>query len=80
MQMVALSKQSYSSPGNNEAMEETDISCPYCGETLGVLIDCSIPEQQYVEECQVCCSPILFRVTIDPDGNIAELTTTQENE
>jgi len=61
-------------------MEETDISCPYCGETLGVLIDCSIPEQQYIEDCQVCCSPILFRVIIDADGNVSELTTTQENE
>ncbi len=60
-------------------MEEHEIDCPYCGESLGVLIDCSVSEQQYVEDCQVCCSPILFAVSIDPAGQVAQLTVVQEN-
>ena len=60
-------------------MEEHDAQCPYCGETLGVLIDCSIPEQEYVEDCQVCCSPIVFNVVVATDGQIAHLSTRQEN-
>ena len=60
-------------------LEESTIQCPYCGETLSVLIDTSIPEQQYIEDCQVCCRPINFDVHV---GNTGELTikVTNENE
>ena len=32
--------------------------CPYCGEPIELLIDTSITEQEYVEDCEVCCNPI----------------------
>ncbi|GAA0202383.1 CPXCG motif-containing cysteine-rich protein [Kangiella japonica] len=43
---------------------EKDISCPYCGETITVLIDDSVPHQEYIEDCQVCCRPIEFVVSV----------------
>ena len=43
---------------------ERDISCPYCGEVITVLIDNSVPQQQYIEDCQVCCRPIEFDVSV----------------
>ncbi|PXF63587.1 CPXCG motif-containing cysteine-rich protein [Kangiella spongicola] len=43
---------------------EKDISCPYCGENITVLIDGSVPHQEYIEDCQVCCRPIEFVVFI----------------
>ncbi len=43
--------------------------CPYCGESIEILIDASIPSQQYIEDCQVCCRPITLRVEIDTDGD-----------
>lgn len=49
------------------ALEPQSISCPYCGETNEVLIDCSIPQQGYIEDCQVCCRPINFNVTVNED-------------
>ena len=49
-------------------LTEQSISCPYCGETISVLIDDSLPEQQYVEDCQVCCRPIVIDVAVGPDG------------
>jgi hypothetical protein len=49
-------------------MQETTISCPYCGEVIDVLVDASIARQNYIEDCQVCCRPIIFDVTIDHDG------------
>ena len=61
-------------------MEEYDINCPFCGETINILIDCSVPEQQYVEDCQVCCSPILIGVTVDSDQQIQSVIVRQENE
>ncbi|MES2675371.1 MAG: CPXCG motif-containing cysteine-rich protein [Pseudomonadota bacterium] len=44
------------------------VQCPYCGEIIEVLIDCSVPEQNYIEDCQVCCCPINFDVVVDEDG------------
>jgi len=61
-------------------MEEYDIDCPFCGETINILIDCSIPNQQYVEDCQVCCSPIVIGVTVDGDQQIESVFVRQENE
>ena len=44
------------------------IDCPYCGESIGILLDTSIPSQQYIEDCQVCCRPITLSVEVDEDG------------
>jgi len=52
-------------------LTEQSISCPYCGETITILVDDSLPEQQYVEDCQVCCRPIVFDVVVDADGDAA---------
>ena len=60
-------------------MEETDITCPFCGETIVVLVDCSAGSQQYTEDCQVCCSPILLSIEIDHDGTILTVLAEQEN-
>jgi hypothetical protein len=43
------------------------VYCPYCGERLDVLLDPSVPHQNYIEDCQVCCQPIIFDVTVDDD-------------
>jgi len=47
------------------------VSCPYCGEPLELLIDCSAGSQQYVEDCQVCCRPMNVFVSIGRDGEPA---------
>ena len=49
---------------------DRSIHCPYCGESIDVLIDASISEQEYVEDCQVCCRPINFSVSVEPDGDV----------
>ena len=49
-------------------LADVDIECPYCWETIGILIDCSVDSQEYIEDCQVCCRPILFDVVVDDDG------------
>jgi len=60
-------------------ISETHISCPYCGESISVLVDDSVPEQSYVEDCQVCCRPIVLDVSIDLDGD-AMVSVRSENE
>jgi hypothetical protein len=48
--------------------ETTRIDCPYCGERIELLVDCSASEQEYIEDCSVCCRPILLQVAVDDDG------------
>ena len=60
-------------------LSEQSVSCPYCGESIVILIDDSLPEQNYIEDCQVCCRPIVFDVTIDAGGEIL-LSVRSEDE
>jgi hypothetical protein len=60
-------------------LAERSIRCPYCGEAISVLVDDSLPEQRYVEDCQVCCRPIVLKVSVDPDGDFSVLARS-ENE
>lgn len=61
------------------AVSEQSVSCPYCGEAITLLIDDSLPEQNYVEDCQVCCRPIVLDVSVDVDGDIS-VQARSENE
>ena len=60
-------------------INEKESYCPYCGEVISLLIDDSVSSQEYVEDCQVCCSPILISVEIDYEENIY-INTRKENE
>ncbi len=43
-----------------QGLTESSISCPYCGEANRVLLDPQEAGQSYIEDCQVCCRPIVF--------------------
>jgi len=34
----------------------------------------------YIEDCQVCCQPILFTPVINQNGELQDVITRQENE
>ena len=48
-------------------MDAHVIQCPYCGEQIEALVDSSIRRQEYVEDCQVCCKPIMLSISIDDE-------------
>ena len=51
-------------------MPWADVGCPYCGENITLFVDeGGGPEQQYIEDCQVCCRPITVRVAFDDEGD-----------
>ena len=47
------------------------INCPYCGEPIEILVDDSVEHQQYIEDCSVCCRPIIVEVSIGADDDVS---------
>ncbi len=55
------------------------IQCPYCGEQIEVIVDCSDPSREYIEDCSVCCRPITISVVCS-DGEIVNIEGRTEDE
>lgn len=43
--------------------------CPYCGEPIELVVDASVQEQTYTEDCFVCCRPIIVHAVVDELGS-----------
>jgi len=46
-------------------MEEHFFQCPYCWEEISMLVDISQKQQNYIEDCEVCCNPIQLIIRIE---------------
>ena len=51
---------------------ETETQCPWCLEGIPLLVDPSVEDQSYVEDCSVCCRPILVSVRCE-EGQLVAL-------
>lgn len=51
---------------------EKKIHCPFCAESISVLLDLSVADQTYIEDCQVCCQPMQIRYETE-DGRCISL-------
>ena len=72
-------------------LEERAIGCPYCGESITILIEPSESAEvgeayidpsdpyEYIEDCQVCCRPIRIHVSVDYSGE-TQVQGFSENE
>ena len=61
-----------------DLLQTHSLDCPYCGEIIQIVVDCSILDQSYIEDCQVCCRPINLSINIDDDN--VNIQATHENE
>jgi len=51
--------------------DEASYLCDSCGEEIVVPIDLSAGlTQEYIEDCPVCCHPIVIHVEIEEDGDV----------
>lgn len=41
-----------------KALETVSATCPYCGQSIVLQVDCGEIGQRYVEDCPVCCRPM----------------------
>lgn len=59
-------------------MPSVMVHCPYCGEAIELLVEDSVEQQQYIEDCQVCCRPIV--VSAEVEGGVLQVQVRAENE
>jgi hypothetical protein len=50
------------------AVIEHPFDCPYCGETITMLLEPDPGEQNYIEDCEVCCNPIGIQFRVEDDA------------
>ena len=56
--------------GDGTASDGALVHCPWCGEVNEIALDSGGGvEQDYVEDCQVCCRPWRVRVHYGADGD-----------
>lgn len=62
--------------GDATAETEGVVICPYCGEANEIALDAAGgADQEYVEDCQVCCRPWRVNVSYNEEGG-ADVTAT----
>jgi hypothetical protein len=55
--------------GDGTADMDALVTCPYCGAPVEMTLDPgSGDDQEYVEDCEVCCQPWRVSVTYDRSG------------
>lgn len=50
-------------------MIEHFFHCPHCFQEISMLIDPSVYKQAYIEDCEVCCNPLLINLELE-EGEI----------
>ncbi len=60
-------------------LDQVQIRCPYCGEQIDIPIDIGSADEDYVQDCSVCCRPILLHVSRDRNG-VPAVSATRESE
>ena len=46
-------------------MLEEYFDCPYCWQHQLKMVDPSIENQNFIEDCEVCCNPIDFHIKVE---------------
>ena len=61
-------------------LEAIEVSCPYCGQQYEAIVDCSAGDREYVEDCEVCCRPVVFMLRVDVAGGFSGIEVRREDE
>lgn len=59
---------------------DAEFMCAYCGEVNATTVDISAGlDQDYVEDCQICCRPNRLQIQIDPQTMQATIEPEKES-
>jgi transcription elongation factor Elf1 len=48
--------------------DPTTFTCPSCGEEIPMVLDLSVSRHTYIEDCEVCCTPVEISYTVQDDA------------
>jgi len=51
------------------------ITCPFCGQSMELVLDTSLASQCFVTDCEVCCRPFEVVAECEP-GEILSVSVT----
>jgi len=60
-----------------DQLEPFSVQCPHCWQPIDINVDASAASQTYVEDCQVCCRPMVITVTVE-DGEVVSVDAAPE--
>lgn len=55
------------------------VTCPYCWKNIEIMLDPFMEGQEYVEDCSICCRPIVLEFN-HTNENETEILASKENE
>ncbi len=58
--------------------KEVFFQCPYCAQRISFLCEEIHGSQQYIEDCEVCCQPILMHFVVE-DGEIVSFSVERSD-
>ena len=61
-------------------LEERRVDCPSCGARFVALVDTSEADCEYIQDCEVCCRPLRFRLATNAATGAVALTVAGEDE
>ena len=56
-------------------MIEHYFDCPHCWENQLKMIDPTVPNQSFIEDCEICCNPLEFDIIIQ-DNTMLSFSVT----
>ena len=58
----------------HDLVAEVTVVCPTCWESNAVALDLSVTPESLIEDCQVCCNPMLITPSVE-DGRVVAVET-----
>ena len=59
--------------------DAVEVSCPYCGEPSIISVGVEEEDEEFVQDCPVCCRPWKVRIRLRRDGS-ADVSVAAEGE
>ncbi|MEZ5565223.1 MAG: CPXCG motif-containing cysteine-rich protein [Gammaproteobacteria bacterium] len=47
-----------------QMLENVSVTCPWCWASTMLELDLSVESQRYVEDCSVCCAPMVISFSV----------------
>ncbi len=63
-----------------QELKEQRITCPHCGHHLFVMLDTTLGDQDYYDECPACCKEIHYNMHIEKKKKKVQLAVDSDDE